>query len=58
MRMPDTSDDDLRCPNCGSTNLVTIYTRIVADELMECRACLRLYRVEHASDGTARLVPV
>jgi len=53
-----TGTDEHRCPNCGSTNLVTIYTRIVADELMECRACLRLYRVEHASDGTARLVPV
>jgi hypothetical protein len=44
--MPDTSDD-LRCPNCAATNLVVIYTRVVAAELMECRACLRLYRVEH-----------
>ena len=51
-------DADYPCPDCGSTDLVTIYTRAVADELLECRACMRLYRVEHASDGTKRLVPV
>jgi hypothetical protein len=49
---------DLRCPNCGATDLVVIDTRVIADELIECRTCLRLHRVEHASDGTTRLVAV
>jgi hypothetical protein len=53
-----TDDSDYRCPDCGSTNLVTIHTATITDELIECRACMRLYRVEHASDGTTRLVPV
>jgi hypothetical protein len=50
-------DGDYRCPKCGS-DLITIYTDTIADELLECRACLRLYRVEYVSDGTTRLVAV
>ena len=53
-----TDNADYRCPDCYSTDLVAIYTRTIAEELRGCRACMRLYRVEHASDGTKRLVPV
>jgi hypothetical protein len=53
-----TDTDEYRCPNCDSTDLIVIDTRAVADELVECRACLRLHRVEHVSDGGTRLVIV
>jgi hypothetical protein len=46
------------CLKCESTDLVAIHTDAIADELVECRSCRRLHRVEHASDGTKRLVPV
>jgi len=53
-----TESDDYHCPNCDSMDLIVIDTRAIADELVECRACLRLHRVEHASNGAIRLVPV
>jgi hypothetical protein len=53
-----TDDSDYRCPDCGSTNLVTIHTATITDELIECRACIRLYRVEQHLDGSVRLVPL
>jgi hypothetical protein len=53
-----TDNADYGCPNCSSTDLVVIYTHVVAAELKECRACLRLLKVEHAQDGSTRLVPV
>jgi len=55
--MSDT--DDHRCPNCGSTDLVAIRTKAIADELLECRSCMKLYRLAYEPDGiTQRLVPV
>jgi hypothetical protein len=48
--------DEYRCPNCDSTNLVMIDTKAIADELLECRGCMSLYRMDYQSDGTTRLV--
>jgi uncharacterized protein with PIN domain len=48
--------DEHRCPNCDSPELVVIDTKAIADELLECRSCMRLYRMENQSDGTTRLV--
>jgi len=53
-----TETDEYRCPACDSTDLVVIDTRAIADELMECRACLRLHQVEHGADGRVQLVPI
>jgi len=53
-----TESDEFRCPTCGTTDLIVIDTRAIADEILECRACMRLYRVEHASDGTMWLIRV
>jgi hypothetical protein len=47
-----------RCENCGSTDLVIIDTKAIADELVECRSCMKLYRVEYVAGGTTRLVAV
>ena len=52
--MPNSDED--RCPNCDSTDLVLIKTKAIADELLECRSCMKLYRTECQSDGTTRLV--
>jgi hypothetical protein len=54
--MPDT--DEQRCPNCGSTDLAAIDIKAIADELIECRSCMKLYRPEYETNGTALLVPV
>jgi hypothetical protein len=53
-RMLDTKDR--RCPTCGSTDLIAIDTKAIADELLECRGCNSIYQMEHQSDGTTRLV--
>ena len=51
--------DDHRCPNCDSAGLIAIHTKAIADELVECRSCMRLYRLAYEPDGiTQRLVPV
>jgi hypothetical protein len=51
--------DEQRCPNCDSRDLVAIHTKAIADELLECRSCMKLYRLEYEPDGkTQRLVPV
>jgi hypothetical protein len=47
-----------RCPSCGSTDIAAIDPKAIADELLECRGCMRLYRMENQSDGTTRLVAV
>jgi hypothetical protein len=47
-----------RCETCDSTDLVIVNTKAIADELVECRGCMRLYRIEYQSDGTTRLVAV
>jgi hypothetical protein len=49
---------DYRCPNCNSPDLTIIDTKAIADELLECRSCLGLHRVEYNADGSTRLVPV
>jgi hypothetical protein len=55
--MPD--PDEYRCPNCDSPDLVAINTKAIADELVECRSCMRLYQLVNEPDGkTQRLVPV
>jgi hypothetical protein len=55
--MPDT--DEYRCPNCGSADLAVINTKAIADELLECRSCMKLYQLVNEPDGiTQRLVPV
>lgn len=54
--MTDSEDD--RCPNCDSPDLVVVHTTAIADELIECRVCLKLYRLEYRTWGTPRLVPV
>jgi DcmR-like sensory protein len=46
------------CPNCGSTNLVAIDPKAIADELLECRSCKRLCEVQYGADGAVRLVQV
>jgi len=51
MRMPDTSDDDLRCPNCGSTDLTTIQNKSLDGELVECRSCTQAYQLMYEPDG-------
>ena len=51
--------EDLRCPNCDSTDLVVVNTKAIADELLECRSCMKLYQIAYEPDGvTQRLVPV
>jgi len=54
--MPDT--DEQRCPNCDSPDLVVIHTKAIADEIVECRSCMKLYRLEYEATGAARLVQV
>jgi len=49
---------DYRCPNCNSADLTIIVTNAIADELVECRSCLGLHRVEYNADGSTRIVPV
>lgn len=49
---------DYCCPNCNSTDLTIVVTNAIADELLECRSCLGLHRVEYTADGSTRLVPV
>jgi hypothetical protein len=40
-------------------DLVIIDTKAISDELVECRSCMRLYRLAYEPDGkTQRLVPV
>jgi len=53
-----TDTDDYRCPNCNSPDLTIIVANAIADELLECRSCLELHRVEYNADGSTRLVPV
>jgi transcription elongation factor Elf1 len=53
-RMIDTEDH--RCPTCGSTDLVVIDTKAIADELLECRGCKSIYQMESQPDGSTRLV--
>ena len=54
--MPDT--DEHRCPNCDSMDLVMIDTKAIEDELIECRSCMKLYRVEYEPSGATRLMAV
>jgi hypothetical protein len=54
--MPDTAEQ--RCPNCESTDLVVIHTKAITDELLECRSCMKLYRLEYEATGATRLVAV
>ena len=54
-----TDTDEHRCPNCDSPELVVINTKAIADELVECRSCMKLYRLEYEATGTTqRLVPL
>jgi len=46
------------CPNCGSTNLVAIDPKAIADELLECQSCKRMCEVQYGADGAVRLVQV
>jgi hypothetical protein len=52
------NSDEHRCPNCNSTDLVSVQTTAIDADLLECRSCIRLYKVETAPDGTSGLVPV
>jgi hypothetical protein len=45
-----------QCENCGSTDLVIVDTKAIADELLQCRGCMKLYRLEYQTDGWTRLV--
>ena len=51
-------DTEHQCENCGSTDLVVVNTKAIADELVECRSCMKLYRVEYQANGATRLVQV
>ena len=51
-------DTEHRCENCGSTDLEVVNTKAIADELVECRGCMKLYRTEYEAGGTTRLVAV
>jgi hypothetical protein len=51
-------DTEHRCGNCGSTDLIAIHTKAIADELLECRSCMKLYRLEYEATGATRLVQV
>jgi hypothetical protein len=56
-----TAHDDvaeLRCPNCGSTDLVSIQIKAIHDKFMECRSCNRPCAVKRDADGRTRLVTV
>ena len=50
--------DEHRCPNCNSPELVAIRTKAIADELVECLSCMKLYRLEQEATGSMRLVQV
>jgi predicted RNA-binding Zn-ribbon protein involved in translation (DUF1610 family) len=50
-------DVEFRCPNCGS-DLVIIDTKAIANELVECRSCMKLYEIKHDASGTPQLLPV
>ena len=52
------NSDEHRCPNCNSIDLVSVQTTAIDADLLECRSCMRLYKVEHGPDGTSELVPV
>lgn len=55
--MTDTNEH--RCPNCNSTDLVVINTKLIVEELLECRSCMKLYQLGYEPDGvTERLVPI
>jgi RNA polymerase subunit RPABC4/transcription elongation factor Spt4 len=53
-----TDTDEHRCPNCGSTELVSINTAAFDDELLECPSCKRLYAVKLKADGSGWLMAV
>jgi hypothetical protein len=50
------NSDEHRCPNCDSPDFIVIDTKSVADELVECRGCMKLYRLAYQTDGWTRLV--
>jgi hypothetical protein len=50
--------DECRCPYCDSTDLVGIHTAAIANELVECRSCMRLYEIKNDASETSQLVPV
>jgi len=53
------TDGDYECPKCGSTDLASIQTEAIADELVECRSCKGLFQIVYESDGTTpRVVEV
>jgi hypothetical protein len=54
-----TDADEYRCPNCGSADLASIQTEAIADEVLKCRSCTRLFQIVYEPDGvTERLVLV
>jgi hypothetical protein len=50
--------EEYRCPNCNSTDLVGIHTAAIDADLLECRSCMRLYKVDNGRDGSLELVAV
>jgi transcription elongation factor Elf1 len=53
------TDGEMRCPKCGSTDLVSIQNKAIDAELVECQSCKQLYQVMYEPDGTTpRLVTV
>jgi hypothetical protein len=54
--MPDS--DPYRCPNCDSTDLVSIQLTAIDDELLECSSYQRLCKVKYGLDGALRLAQV
>jgi transposase-like protein len=54
--MPDF--DEQRCPHCDSSDLVVINTKAITDELIECRSCMKLYRLEYDTSGASGLAAV
>lgn len=53
-----TESGEQHCPNCDSTDLIIIDTNVITDQLLECRGCMKLYRLEHENTGATRLVQV
>jgi hypothetical protein len=54
-----TDTDEHRCSNCDSPDRVVINTKAIAEELVDCRSCMKLYQLKYEPDGvTQRLVPV
>jgi hypothetical protein len=55
MNIAMTDAYDHRCPNCGSTDLVSFQLTAIDDQLLECQSCKGLCQVKYAPDRSTRL---